>query len=252
MLSACIITLNEEKNLRACLESISFADEIVVVDAGSEDQTLPIAREFTNQVFQEPWKGFAAQKNSAIRKAKGPWILSIDADERVSPELRMEIEILLAGPAGLCAGYLIPRKNYFSGHWVRRCGWYPNYQLRLFLKDRGSFVPREVHEAVHVKGKTGKLTGHLEHLTYDSISDYLIRMEKYAVLSAREYHKNGKKAGWIKMSTRSAYTFFRMFFLRGGFLEGYRGFLLSVLYSQYTFLKYAKLKELWDKGADPR
>jgi glycosyltransferase involved in cell wall biosynthesis len=242
MLSITIITFNEEKNLLPCLESIAFADEIVIVDAGSEDRTLEIARNFTRVVYQESWKGFAQQKNSAQDKAKGPWILNVDADERVTPELREEILAAVKGKAPF-TGYRIPRKNYFRGQWIRHGGWYPNYQLRLYLKDAGRFRQREVHEQVAIAGKVGRLKSPLEHFTYRSISDFLQRLDRYSELSARQYWLDGKRISWPEILFRSFFTFFRMWGLQRGFLDGSNGLVLAVLYSYYTFAKYSKLKE---------
>jgi glycosyltransferase involved in cell wall biosynthesis len=242
MLSVTLITLNEEQNLRPCLESIAFADEIIVVDAGSADRTLAIAGEFTDRLFSEPWQGFAKQKNSAQDKAKGPWILNIDADERVTPELREEILAVLKEKSSL-AGYRIPRKNYFRGQWIRHGGWHPNYQLRLYQKAAGRFIPREVHEQVDVAGKVGKLSSSLEHFSYQSISDFLQRLDRYSELSARQYRLEGKRISWPEILFRTQFTFFRMWVLQRGFLDGGNGLVLAVLYSYYTFVKYAKLKE---------
>ncbi len=246
MLSVTIITLNEEKNLRACLESVAFADEIIVVDSGSEDQTLSIAREFTDQVFQEPWQGFARQKNLAQDKALGPWILNVDADERVTPGLKEEILWLLRNGSPY-TGFRIPRKNFFCGQWIRHGGWYPNYQLRLYQKEAGSFTQREVHEQVVIKGRVGILKTPLEHFTHDSLSDYLNRMDRYSDLSAEQYLLEGKKVSWLEILFRTKYTFLKMWLLQGGFLDGANGFVLAVLYSYYTFIKYAKLKEMVKK-----
>ena len=246
MLSVTIITLNEERNLGRCLESVAFADEIIVLDSGSEDQTLPIAREFTNKVFQEPWQGFSRQKNLAQGKAQGPWIFNIDADERVTPALREEILSVLQNSSSY-AGFKIPRKNFFCGQWIRHGGWYPNYQIRLYQKDAGSFAQREVHEQVEVKGKIGTLKAPLEHYTYDSISDYLKRMDRYSDLSARQYLQEGKKVSWPEILFRTKFTFFKMWLLQRGFLDGANGLVLAVLYSCYTFVKYSKLKEISKK-----
>jgi glycosyltransferase involved in cell wall biosynthesis len=242
MLSVTVITLNEEKNLRSCLESAAFADEIIVLDSGSHDRTLAVAREFTDRVFQESWPGFAQQKNSAQDKAKGPWILNIDADERITPELREEVLSLIHSDP-LLAGYKIPRKNYFCGQWIRHGGWYPNYQLRLYQKEAGRFSPREVHEQVEVAGKVGRLKSPLEHFTYQSISDYLQRMDRYSELSAKQYWLERKRISWPEILFRTKYTFFKMWVLQRGFLDGANGLVLAVLYSYYTFVKYSKLKE---------
>jgi glycosyltransferase involved in cell wall biosynthesis len=242
MLSATVITFNEEKNLSPCLESLAFADEIIVIDSGSTDRTLEIAKAFTDRVYQEPWQGYARQKNLAQERAQGPWILNVDADERVTPALGREIRALLfRGPEE--AGFRIPRKNYFRGRWIRHGGWYPNYILRLYRKEAGAFALREVHEQVVVKGKVGTLKSPLEHFTYDSISDYLKRMEIYSDLSAAQYFREGKQVTWAGVFFRSFFTFFRMWILQAGFLDGSDGLVLAVLYSHYTFAKYAKLKE---------
>lgn len=246
MLSVTIITLNEEKNLRKCLESVAFADEVIISDSESQDRTLSIAREFTDKVFQEPWQGFARQKNLAQEKAQGPWILNIDADERVTPELKEEILSAIQKDPPY-AGFKIPRKNFFCGQWIRHGGWYPNYQLRLYQKEAGSFALREVHEQVVVKGPVGTLKAPLEHYTYDSISDYLKRMDRYSDLSARQYLQEGKKVSWPEILFRTKYTFFKMWILQKGFLDGAKGLVLALLYSYYTFVKYAKLKEISNK-----
>jgi glycosyltransferase involved in cell wall biosynthesis len=243
VLSVTIITLNEERNLRECLESVRFADEIIVVDSGSRDLTQSIAKEFKAQVFQESWKGFAEQKNSVQEKAKGPWILNIDADERVTEELRLEIQQVLHEDPPV-AGFRMPRKNYFCGQWIRHGGWYPNYQMRLYRKDSGKFAPREVHEQVEVRGPVGTLTSPLEHYTYHSISDYIKRMDRYSELSARQYLKEGRQVSWPEILFRSWFTFIQMWGLKRGFLDGTNGLILAALYSQYTFIKYSKLKKL--------
>ena len=243
MLSVTLITLNEESNIRTCLDSVRFADEIIVVDSGSRDLTQSIAKEFKAQVFQESWKGFAGQKNSAQDKAKGPWILNIDADERVTEELRLEIQEALKKDPPV-AGFRIPRKNFFCGQWIRHGGWYPNFQLRLYRKEAGKFAPREVHEQLEVKGPVGTLNSPLEHYTYRSISDYLKRMDRYSELSARQYLKDGRRVSWPTILLRSWFTFVQMWVLKRGFLDGANGLILAALYSQYTFLKYTKLKQL--------
>ena len=243
MLSVTVITLNEERNLRDCLESVRFADEIIVVDSGSRDLTLSIAKEFKARVFQEPWKGFAGQKNSAQDKAQGPWILNIDADERVTEDLRLEIRKVLEEDSPV-AGFRVPRKNFFCGQWIRHGGWYPNYQLRLYRKEAGRFAPREVHEQVEVKGPVGTLISPLDHYTYHSISDYVKRMDRYSELSARQYLKEGRRVSWPEILLRSWFTFIQMWVLKGGLLDGANGLILAALYSQYTFIKYAKLKQL--------
>ncbi len=241
-ISVTIITLNEEDNIRDCLESVKWADEIIVSDSGSIDKTVEICREFGAKVYSDRWNGFAGQKNLCAGRAENDLILNIDAAERITPELRDEI--LEAMKSGNMAGYYIPRKNFFGDRWIRRCGWYPDYNLRLYRKDRGGFVERRVHESVSVDGPRGYLKNPMIHRTYSDISDYLARMERYSTLAARQMLDEGKDAGLTDLALRPPFTFFKMFILKSGFLEGTAGFILSGLYACYTFTKYAKLREL--------
>lgn len=242
-LSVVIITHNEEDNIKECLESVQWADEIIVVDSDSTDKTEEICMAFGVHFIKEPWKGFALQKNSAIEKATQNWILSLDADERVTPELRAEITAVL-GNNNPKDGYFIARKNFFLGRWIKRCGWYPDYNLRLFQKGKGLFGIREVHEAVKLNGAAGHLKSPMEHHTYKSLGDFMKRLDRYSTLAAQEMLKEKKTYGILHIVFRPLFTFISMYFLRLGFLEGYYGFILSVLYAFYTFLKYTKLREL--------
>jgi glycosyltransferase involved in cell wall biosynthesis len=242
-ISVAIITKNEEANIRGCLESVRWADDIVVVDSGSTDQTLRICGEFPVRVFGEDWKGFARQKNSAIAKTRHEWILSLDADERVTEKLKEEIARTLdSGP--LPNGYFLARRNYFLGKWIKHCGWYPDHNLRLFRKGRGFFEEREVHEKATVQGRVGYLQEPLEHHTYRTVSDFLLRLDRYSSLAAREMRREGRRFRYSDWLFRPPFTFLQMYVLRAGFLEGYFGFLLSALYSYYTFAKYSKLREI--------
>jgi glycosyltransferase involved in cell wall biosynthesis len=240
-ISVAIITRNEEQNIRDCLESVEWADEIVVVDNGSTDQTRQICQEFQARVYLEEWKGFPRQKNSAIEKTRNEWVFSLDADERVTPDLCQEIASTLENDPSV-DGYYIARKNYFLGHWIKQCGWYPDYNLRLFRKSRGRFLEREVHERVEIQGKVGYLKNPMEHRTYRSLSDFFQRINGYTTLAAQEMSKEGKKFRFFDVLFRPPFTFLQMYVLRAGFLEGYVGFLLSLLFSFYTFTKYVKLR----------
>jgi glycosyltransferase involved in cell wall biosynthesis len=242
-ISIAIITKDEERNIRGCLESVNWADEIVVVDNGSTDRTLTVCQEYGVRIFREDWKGYSGQKNSAIEKAKNEWVLSLDADERVTPELRREMEESLAADPSV-DGYWIPRKNFFLGRWIRRCGWYPDLNLRLFRKSRGRFGERAVHERVEIPGKTLPLSQPLIHETYRTLTDFLQRMDRYSTLAAREMNREGREFRWIDALFRPPLTFLQMYILRAGFLEGTDGLVLSILYSFYTFAKYAKLREI--------
>jgi len=242
-LSVAIITLNEERNLPACLESVRWAEELVVCDSGSRDRTLEIGRAHGARVFQDPWRGFAGHKNLAVERCGNPWVLIVDADERVTPELRAEIERVLADPAA-ADGYWVPRRNYFLGRWIRGGGWYPDATIRLFRKGRGRFEKRAVHEAVAVEGAVGRLEASLEHYTYDSIASYLVRMDRYSTLAAQELQRSGRRARLADLIVRPAWTGFRMLCFQGGWRDGWRGLILAGLYASYVFSKYAKLWEL--------
>ena len=241
-LSVVVITLNEAERLRACLESAAWADELVVVDAESQDKTVQIAREFTDRVLVRPWAGFAVQKNFAVAQATGDWILSLDADEEVPPELRAEIQALLgAEPAE--DGYRVPRRNIFWGRWIRHGGLYPDWQLRLFRRGRGRFVERTVHESVRVEGRVGRLESPLVHRSYRDVADFLERADRYSTLAAAEWVRSGRRAGVGDLVVRPAGRFLSMYVVRGGFLDGWPGFLLACLYAYYVFVRSAKVWE---------
>ncbi|GAB4535109.1 MAG: glycosyltransferase family 2 protein [Thermodesulfovibrionia bacterium] len=244
MLSVAIITHNEEKNIRDALESVEWANEIVVVDSFSNDRTVEICREYTDRVFSIEWSGFANQKNMAISLTTMPWVLVLDADERVTEGLRDEIVSILKDKPEK-DGYYIARKNFFSGRWIRHGGWWPDYTLRLFRRDKGRFEDREVHEAVKVDGEVGYLKNPLEHHTYKDINDFLKRMELYSSLSAKELYKNKRMANILDIIFRPPATFLRMLILQLGFLDGLYGIILAYLYSLYTYKKYSKLRKLW-------
>ena len=242
-LSVVVVTLNEEERIRACLESVAWADEVIVVDAESHDKTAAIARELTDHVFVRPWPGFAAQKNFGIDQAHGEWILSLDADEVVSPALREEIQAELAA-AGRHQGYSVPRRNVFWDRWVRHGGLYPDWQLRLFRRGRGRFVARAVHESVVVDGSVGRLRGHLEHRSYRDVADFLERTDRYTTLAADDWLAGGRGTRpFADLVVRPLSRFLGMYVWRGGFLDGWRGFLLAVLYGYYVFMRSAKIWE---------
>ena len=242
-LSVAIIALNEEERLRACLESVAWVDEIVVVDSGSGDKTMAIAREFTDRVLFHPWAGYGAQKNFAAEQCRGEWILSLDADERVPDELREEIAaILVADPPA--AGFLVPRKNYFQARFIRHGGWYPDYQLRLFRRGRGRFAPVAVHESVRVDGPTARLRTPLVHESYRGVGDFVVRAQRYAELAARQLASEGRGGSAQDLLLRPLSRFLVMYVLRLGFLDGWRGFVLAVLYAHYAFVRAVWVREL--------
>jgi len=249
MLSVTIITKNEARNIEDCLRSVAWAQEIVVVDEFSSDETVDVAKGLGARVYQEPWKGFAGQKNSAVKKTTGDWILSLDADERIPLPLKEEIEETI-GRNDAFHGYFIARKNFFSGRWIRHGGWYPDYCLRLFKKGSGRFEERAVHEKVVVTGSTGYLRNPLEHYTYRSTADYLIRMERYSRLAALEIAEAKRPTLWSALTLRPAFTFLNMYLLRAGFLDGKKGLFLAASYAYYTFLNYYRFSEK-DPGPTP-
>jgi glycosyltransferase involved in cell wall biosynthesis len=240
-LSVVIVTKNEEVNIEDALKSVADAKEIIVVDAFSKDNTVEICRKYTNKVFQHQWEGFARQKQKAVDYVEGAWVLILDADERVTPELKTEIISAISNAN--CNGYYMPRENYFIGKWIRHGGWWPDHALRLFKKDKGRFEIREVHEKVVVEGPTAYLKNPLKHYTYRSISDFVLRADNYSTLAAREIKKYSGNAGLFSIAIKPLATFIKMYFLRRGFLDGTRGLILALLYSYYTLLKYVKVWE---------
>jgi glycosyltransferase involved in cell wall biosynthesis len=242
-LSVVVVTLNEGERIRACLESAAWADELIVVDAESHDKTAAVARELTDHVFVRPWPGFAAQKNFGVARARGDWILSLDADETVSATLRDEITAIVAR-SGAHAGYAVPRRNVFWGRWIRHGGLYPDWQLRLFQRGRGRFVERSVHESVAVDGSVGRLAGHLEHRSYRDVADFLERADRYSTLAADEWAASGRPCRpLLDLVVRPLGRFLGMYVVRAGFLDGWRGFLLAVLYGYYVLMRSAKIWE---------
>jgi len=241
--SVFIIALNQEANIGPCLESAAFADEIVVVDTGSTDRTVELARAYTNRVLESPWLGFAGTKNFALEQTRMEWVFSLDTDERVPPGLREEVRavVLADGPA---SGYRAPRKNYFCGRWIKHLGWYPDYTLRLFRRGQGRFRDREVHEEVEVAGPVSNLKTPLEHYSYNSVSEYVIRMDRYARLAAREMSRRGLGPMPGDLLWRPFLTFLKLFLWRKGFLEGSLGLSLAKESSRYNYLKYYYLREL--------
>jgi glycosyltransferase involved in cell wall biosynthesis len=242
-LSVVIITLNEEANLPRTLASVAWADEIVVLDSGSTDRTREIAESFHAKVFVEPWKGFAGQKNSALAKATGDWILSLDADEELESALAEEIRDTLAGNPTE-AGFWIPRKNFFLGRWIRHGGFYPDPKLRLFRRGIGAFEDRLVHEDIRVQGATGKLRHPLLHHAYPSLDSYLEHMNRYSSLGAQmAAAKKASGFSFIDIVIRPRLTLFYNYILRAGFLDGREGLLLHLYHANYVSWKYAKAWE---------
>jgi len=239
--SVVIVTKNEERNIGDALKSVSDAQEIIVIDSFSTDRTVGICREYTDKVFQQEWQGFARQKQAAVDLAKGEWVLILDADERVTPQLKAEITNSIAGTD--LNGFFVPRENYFMGKWIRHSGWWPDHTLRLFRKDKGRLEPREVHEKVVIDGQAGYLKNPLKHYTYHSVQDFLERNDRYSDLAAREILKTSGRAGLFSLTLKPLATFIKMYILKLGLLDGASGLMLALLYTRYTFLKYAKTRK---------
>jgi len=243
-LSVITLTMDEALNIAECLESVRWADEIVVVDSGSTDGTLDVARRYTDKIFTIAWPGYGAARNFALSKATGEWILWLDADERVTPELGEEIRAILTSADDACAGYAIARRAYFLGRWIRHCGWYPSRVVRLFRRDRGRFTETRVHERLLVEGVVRDSRHDLLHFTDPTLHHYLAKFNRYTTLGAEDLHAAGRRFSLADLLVRPPFQFVKMYLLRGGFLDGLPGFLLSVLSSVYTFAKYAKLWEI--------
>jgi glycosyltransferase involved in cell wall biosynthesis len=242
-LTVTVITRNEAANIAAALESVRWADEIVVVDSESSDETVTIARQFTERIIVRPWPGYVAQKNFAADQAANDWILSLDADERVSPELATEIRTLMTGSPTL-AGYRLPRVSFHFGRWIRSTDWYPDHQLRLYDRRRAQFAGRYVHESVRTDGAVGELRGELQHHPYRDISHHLQTIDRYTTLAAKQMFEDGRRAGWIEILLVPRFAFFRNYILRGGFRDGMPGLVISAMNAYYVGLKFAKLWEL--------
>ncbi len=240
--SVTVITRNESANISGALESVRWADEIVVIDAESADDTAAIARRFTSRVIVREWPGFVAQKNFAADQASHDWIFSLDADERVSPALGEEVrKILQTEPAE--AGFRVPRASFYLGRWLRSTDWYPDFQLRLYDRRRAQWTGKYVHESVKADGEVGRLRGELLHYPYRSIADHVQTIDRYTTLAAEQAAEQGKRASIADVIVRPPLAFLRNYVLRGGIKDGQAGLVVSLLNSYYVFLKFAKLWE---------
>lgn len=244
-LAAVLIVRNEATRLRECLESVRWADEIVVVDTGSTDDTLAIAREFTPKVSSAPFTGFGPLKNRALELATADWILSIDADERVTPELRREIEAAIAG--GDHAGYFIPRLSHLCGRPMRHGGWWPDYVARLVRRGRGRFTDQPVHEELRIEGSAGRLSAPLVHLAYDDLEQVIDKLNRYSTLAAEKMHRAGRRAGPLTALAHGAWSFLRTYVLQLGLLDGRRGLILAVLNAEHSYYRYVKLWRMLER-----
>ena len=239
-LSVIIITQDEAANIRACIESAAWADEIVVVDSGSTDGTPEICRELGAKVYAHDWPGFGPQKNRALDYATGDWVLSLDADERVTPELSREIEVVLKNETANAA-YDIPRLSNYCGRFMRHSGWHPDYVTRLFRRGSARFSDDLVHERLLVTGETGRLNSELLHYAFDNLEEVLHKMDRYSTAGARMMRQHGRRATLSGAVLRGLWSFVRTYVLRAGFLDGREGFMLAVSNAEGTYYRYLKL-----------
>jgi glycosyltransferase involved in cell wall biosynthesis len=250
-ISACITAGNEEHNIRRCLESVRWVDEIVVVDSFSKDRTAEICREYTPLVYQHKWLGYIGQKNLIRDMATNPWILFIDADEEVSPDLRAEIlEEFGTGRNLAFAGYEFPRMVHYLGRWIRHGDWYPDVKLRLLRKDRCVCAGQEPHDQMQVKGPVSRLRSPLYHYTYIDISDQMVTLDRFSSITAHTLRESGRRFKLFDLLFRPGFRFFRGYILKRGFMDGIPGFIIAKSAAFGTFAKYAKIWEL-ETGASP-
>jgi glycosyltransferase involved in cell wall biosynthesis len=242
-ISTCVLTYNEERKIERCLRSISWSDEIVIMDSFSTDATLTLCRRYTERVYQHEWEGYVGQRNLIRDMATHPWILFLDSDEEVSPVLRDEILAEFERGTGKYVGYSFPRKVYFLGKWVRHGEWYPDVKLRLFKKACGHTEGQEPHDRVVVDGPVKQLKNPLWHYTYDDMRDYLDTLNRFSTITAQQRFAGGARFGWTDVVFRPALRFLKGYILRGGFLDGAHGFMVATVNSFGVFAKYSKLWE---------
>lgn len=249
-ISVVIITHNEEKNIRRCLENLGWAQEIVVVDSNSTDRTVEIAREYTDKIFLHPFEGYVRQKNYALDQATSDWVLSVDADEVVTTELLDRIRRIWPAERERYDGFTVNRRSQYLGKWIGRCGWYPDRKLRLFRRQKGRWTGENLHERVQLEGRVKNLNADLLHYTYDDLADNIERIQRYSTIFAEAQHKRGRRATILDLAIRPAARFFKAYILKRGFLDGRHGLILSTTAAFYVFLKYAKLWELQRMGGE--
>jgi len=243
-ITATVITRNEEHNIADALESLSWADEIIVVDSQSTDRTVEIARRFTDRVFVRPWPGYSAQKNFAAEQASNDWIFSLDADERVSPELTKRILDLKSHVEPEPAGFEMPRRTFYLGRWIKHSGWWPDHKVRLYDRRHARWRGDFVHEALDVKGLVKTLDGKLLHYTVRDASEHHLRMDRYTTLAAEELFTRGKRASIGSLLVSPMVVFLRSYVFKLGFLDGIPGLAIARFAAHYEFLKNLKLWEM--------
>lgn len=243
-LSVAIITKNEEERLPDCLKSVSFADEVVVVDSGSTDKTLEKAKSSEATVLVEEWRGFSGQKQFAVDRCRHDWVLILDADERVPQETAAVIRRELSGRDNGIRAYSFRRKNYLHGRWIKHCGWWPDRIMRLVNRKSGSFDGRPVHEKWISEGRIKTLDAFIEHFSFRNYSELVAKMETYSNLASKELFEKNREPNALSPISHGLWMFMRTYFLELGFLDGFDGFIISTMSAGGSFLKYAKLREM--------
>jgi glycosyltransferase involved in cell wall biosynthesis len=242
-ITATIITLNEERHIARALESLRCCEEILVLDSGSADRTVELAEKLGARVLESPWRGYAGQKNWAAERATYDWILSLDADEALSESLEGEIWNLKKNGPKFDA-YTMPRMAQYLGRWILHSGWYPDRKIRLYNRQQGKWIGDFVHESVQVRGRVGHLESNLLHFTCDSLSEHLRTMDRYTTLAAEELVSRKTPLGWSHLILDPIWTFVKTYFFQRGFLDGIEGLTIAYMAAVYTFLKYAKARNM--------
>lgn len=242
-ITATIITLDEERNIQRAIESLRCSDEILIVDSGSVDRTVELAEKLGARVIEAGWRGYSGQKNWAAEQASNDWILSLDADEALSEALEAEIwNLKKNGPRA--DAYTMPRLAKYLGRWILHSGWYPDRKVRLYNRRKAKWVGEFVHERVEVAGQIGHLKSNILHFTCDSLSEHVKSLERYTTLAAQGLVARKAPIGWLQMIFDPPWTFIRSYFLQLGFLDGLEGIIIAYMASFYTFLKYAKARNM--------
>ena len=239
-LSVIVITKNEEKNIRTCLDSVAWVDEIIVLDSGSTDATVTICKEYSDKVYETDWIGFGQQKNRALKYASGDWILSLDADEWITPQLKTEILMIIQNP-GRYVAFEIPRLSSYCGQYMRHSGWWPDYVTRLCRKGMARFNEQIVHERMIADGSVGRLSNPIMHASYKDLEHVLTKLNRYSTDGANLLLTDGKKSSLLKAILHGLWSFIHTYIVQAGFLDGRMGFILAVSNAEGTYYKYLKL-----------